>query len=165
MTISGSIFKDNSVLSAIAVTGGGAIYTVSGAGQTIAYNNCTFDSNTVIDSPVTTPNSSGGGAISVGGGVSPTTSGSIFYNNSYNNITNALKSDIFVFGGGTFTASNSTLQPLQASFTSSYNVTTGNSFSNTTDPAVPASPSIVCPTAFSAACLACLLYTSDAADE
>ncbi|MEZ4861098.1 MAG: CHRD domain-containing protein [Caldilineaceae bacterium] len=146
ITIDNSTFKDNEVLAATAVTGGGGVYIVSGAGRDIQINNSVFDSNSVTDNPSTTPGSSGGGAITVGGGASPSSDNNTYYNNSYNAHTTTLKDDIFVYGGGVFTVLNSALQPSQASFNASYNVSTGNTFDNTTDPGLAPAPVISCPT-------------------
>ncbi|TXH69911.1 MAG: right-handed parallel beta-helix repeat-containing protein [Thiothrix sp.] len=145
ITIGNSTFKANEVKAAIAVTGGGAVYVMSGAGRTIQLNNSVFDSNSAKDNPATTPESSGGGAITVGGGASPVTDSNKYYSNSYNGHTTNLEDDIFVYGGGVFTARNSTLQPSQASFNASYNVSTGNTFNNMTDPGVASIPIGFCP--------------------
>lgn len=145
MAVANCIFKGNSVTAGITNYGGGAVYTISGAGQAVTYTNSTFDSNTVVGT------STNGGAIGVGGGVSPSATGCTFYNNSNNASTTALGSDIFVYGGGTFTASSSSLQATQATYTASYNVASGNTFSNTTNPNVAAAPTITCPTSLTPA--------------
>lgn len=144
LTLQNCTFKGNQVTTGINAFGGGAIYATSGSTATISLSNNIFDSNSLTDNTGSARSGYGGGAVHVQGGNSPNASNSVFYNNSYNGTTTSLKDDVSVFGGGTFTVANSTLQLPQAAYTSEYNVATGNTFSNTTNPGVASAPVVQC---------------------
>jgi len=152
LTLTNCIFKGNQVTNGINAFGGGALYATAGSTAVLNFSNNVFDSNSLVDN--TSGNGYGGGAIHVQGGNSPTATNSVFYNNTYNGSATVLTSDVSVFGGGTFTVSGSALQLSQATYTSFYNVSTGNTFNNTTDPGVAAAPGISCPISLPPSCVA-----------
>ncbi|MCU0345652.1 MAG: right-handed parallel beta-helix repeat-containing protein, partial [Saprospiraceae bacterium] len=151
-TMSNCIFKGNRVVNSTGSFGGGAIFAATGSSASVALLNNIYDGNTLVDNTGAARSGYGGGAILVVGGNGPVVLNSTFYNNSYNNSTNVLKSDVAVAGSGNFTVSNSRLQLSQPTYIASYIVTVGNTFSNSTAPSIPGTPVLTCPTSLVAVC-------------